>query len=209
MNKEQLEAMLSQSMDDGLNPQAQTVLDSALESEEWSDLKNDLSRLKDISAIQAPPPSAALYSSLQEKVNAEYGRPEKRPFWSFIFARPILVSALLLVVFGTFTWRQLNLSQRVEEGDPNDLARLKLNVNAAQQQFHQAILKMETLAIARLEELPPDLAHDYAANLRMINKAIANCEAMLENHGTEYQVYASLSRAYESKVKLLERILEG
>lgn len=208
MKQEHLEALLSQAMDEELSHEDRTRLDQALaQSEEWTVLERDLLAIKELSQDQAPLPSPGVLLSLQEKVDAAYLKKEKKSIWSWFSAQPLLAAALLLLlVCGPFAYQYF---REPVPSQPEAVAvdTLRKNVNEAQQQFHAAILKMETQAILRLDEFPEGLAFEYAEHLRMINRTIRDCEALLEGNGELYQVYASLSRAYEFKVKLLEQIL--
>ena len=90
--------------------------------------------------------------------------------------------------------------------DPN-IETLQMNVAAAQLQFHQAIAEMETAAVAKLDVMPAQMAVVYAHNLHELNRAIAQCEQLLQKDN-DPMVYGHLGRAYAAKVDLLESLLD-
>ena len=99
------------------------------------------------------------------------------------------------------------LRQPVVQSDHvQDIDAMQKSVAVAQQQFHEAVTQMENAAIGRLGAMPAQLAVVYAHNLHELNRAIAQCEQLLQKN-QDPMVYGHLSRAYAAKVDLLESLL--
>ena len=213
MNREAYEALISRALDGDLDNEERRHLEMAMEKDpELRELAHDLEQLKRLASEPAPPCPASVEMLLQQRVREAYRSGKRR---SFRFTPQIAMAAAVLVALalGFYFARPLfpGTGGQGPGKDPSsqDAYQEKIQaVHLAQATYHKAIKDMEDLALKRLEELPPEIAHDFARNLRTINQAIVDCERLSDEHPEAHMAYASLSRAYRAKVDLLETILE-
>ncbi len=211
MNREYLEELLSRSLDEELTGEERKTLDRALaESEAFRLLAQDLRALRELASSEEPQPAPHIRVALQERVDRVYGHKRARFLSLLPFPRLALAFACtLLLALAALLFRSPGPGEtRIEEPiTSTPFAQIRAEVLRTQHQFHQALEKMEIQAIARLQELPPEITLELADQLHVINQAIASAEELADSYPDNYLAYASLSRAYEAKVDLLDKIL--
>lgn len=198
-----LEELLARSIDEKLTQQEQQELDQALyQSTDLMRNQAELALIIDMAAKEPPPCPPGVFLRLQEQVDQQYAR-KSRPWYFLPISKPALGIALTLALIMAF----LVIRQPAPNLEESlSIEKLKMDVAMAQQQYHQAIGNMELVAIKQLENMSPQLAIVYAHNLNELNRAIGQCEALLDN-SHDLLIYQNLNRAYTAKVDLLESIL--
>jgi hypothetical protein len=203
--------LLSRSLDEPLEPAEAAILEEALaRSAELRALREDLVCIKKIAATAPAAMAPDLPESLAERVAATYAGKSKKvvPFLRLL-RHPLTLAAALLVCIGLGYF----LVER-SDSQPSEVARasyddIRTDVLKAQEQFHQAVAKLEEAAMERIAVMPPDLAHHFAHNLNIIDQAIRDCEKMTDKYLDSHLNYAALAKAYQAKVQLLQLILES
>ena len=204
MNDELILELLSRSCDETLDPASQQELDAALaSSQELRDLAADLATLKDLATEPAPACPDLDFAALAHEVERTYGRRRFR-LLPGRWVTPVLALAALLVMALLGLLRPSELQSEAAELDA-----IREQVMTAQEEYHTAIAKMESIATSRLAQMPPEIALSYTRNLEVINQAIRDCELLSDQHPGSGINYAALSQSYGAKIKLLEMIIEG
>lgn len=205
MNREHLEELVSRSLDGDLSPAEQHTLDQALaQSPELRELAADLTTIRQAARIPTPTCPPHLFTRMEAAVAEAHGRPTPAAWLQPLLA----LAAVALFSFGLGTLMPLS-NNPVEPDTTLAGNELKREIQQAQQRYHAAIAKLEAAAVDHMAQLPPTEALKYAQSLRDLNRAITDCERLLDGHEDDHFVYASLSRAWQSKVTLLQKILDS
>lgn len=204
--KQDLEDYISRNLDGELSAEEQLLLEQALaESEDLSHLSDDLLEIKQLTDQPAPPCPPHLLPQMMEQVEATYAK--QGPWYQFLFSPAMAAAYLLLLLVGAAAFMIKNPPGITAA--PLDLAAINQEAFAAQIAYQKALSKMEEVAVSHLEQMQPDMALVYAENLRIINRAIADCHQLIEQHPEYLPAWQSLNRAYASKTELLEKIIAG
>ena len=205
MIDEHMALLLSRSLDEELAPEEQRLLDRALaESPELRELAEDLGRITQIEPPPLPHHPDRLPAELMARVERQYRRPS---LWALL-TRPALVPAMALLIAALIGWfAGRGPAAGPEQGDQS-AEQLLAEIARTRGEYHGAVVRLEQQAESHLLEIPPELALDYAHNLRILNNAIASCEALVDRYPDQMALHQSLARAYQAKVDLLQQILE-
>lgn len=211
MSDEPIHELLSRSLDESLNPQETAKLNEALAaSSELRALAEDLRSIRDLAAREPQVPAPPLSADLLARVEHRYGPARARIYWlPRLLRHPLALAAacLICLALGYFLAERGGPTPRPTE--EASLAAIRIEVLQAQEQFHQAVAKMETAAMDRIAGMPPEMAHLFAHNLNIIDQAIRDCESMTDKYLDNHVNYTALARAYQAKVQLLQLILES
>ncbi len=209
MNDEAVIELISRSLDEPLSPAEQARLDRALAaSSELRELAEDLAALKSLAATTVPAASAGAFDRLKERTEQTYPRRRFRVLpggW----AAPALAMAAVIVAGMLLFFRGDQNNTEPDQAMMAALNEAREQLDLAQANFHAAIARMESLAMERLAQLPPEIAIAYTRNLEVINDAIRDCERISHENPGNAISYAALTQSYDAKVRLLEMILEG
>ena len=209
MNDEHLLELISRSLDEPLTQAEQQELDAALaDTPELRELAKDLATLKDMAAMPAPEPPADAFANLEARVKEAWPRRRFRVIPGGWIAPALALAALLtLGLLGIFQGKQAEPDPALEQASAIAEARAQLDL--AKANFHAAIARMENLAMERMDDLPPDVAHNYMRSLAVIDDAIRDCERMSHENPGNAVSYMALTQSYDAKVRLLEMILKS
>ncbi|CAM2067278.1 hypothetical protein SCOR_18005 [Sulfidibacter corallicola] len=211
MTPEELESLISRDIDSELNREEAAELERVLAtSAEARHLHEDLHRLQSLLGEEpipsAPQPSEATLANLEREARTRFGR--RSPIRGLVLA----VAAALVIGFGVWLWFDAAPStQKTLPGErtTGQWTEIRAEIDRTQREFDRAIKKMEGLAETRIAQMPEAQAAHLAADLREIDAAIARCRDLLETHPQNHMLYASLARAYQAKVDLLEKIISS
>ena len=195
---------LSEYIDGSLDPQQIEELEAAIARDgELAQLEKDLRlMLQHTATQQVPEMRPEAYQDLRSRVQARYATPARpQRHW-----RPILaMAAMLLTAVGLGYY--LGLDRATDQAMPQTAQNLLHEIEQTRLAFYTAIEKMEIQASVRLNSMPPEVALTFAGNLHMVNRLIDDCEKLIREYPEDFRAYASLSEAYRTKVKLLEKIM--
>jgi anti-sigma factor RsiW len=182
-----------------------------------ADLKSIQAAAFTLDRIELPP---QLWSAVHSRVAAEplpaaRGRllmwPQSRASWAVWLS----AAAALLVVTGIGTYQLVdrsNLHQTdaaVAPVDPNDVvASVDFELQAAAEHYDKAIQGLEQIARSESGALDPQIAAVVQKNLQVVDQAIDESRAALQQQPASTDAQESLFDAMRSKVALLQQTVE-
>ncbi len=126
--------------------------------------------------------------------------------------RALLVAAAAAVVVavavGYFAGRQASPPEVVDVGPPSALRQARLGVDSlaeARVGLERARDQAEMAFAARRDDLPPETVRVIDSNLRVIEQAIAEISAALEEEPDNARLALRLASVYRRQIELLER----
>jgi hypothetical protein len=183
--------LISKSLDEPLNEEEQAQLDLAFSKDhKLIDLRETLklNRAFCLKISSEPPVLSPLpFPVPARRLNHLY---------------PVL-SVAAMILLSTFILFFIRGNRNVEQPQALDAQLI-----STQKAFEDAIDTLEKRALVRLQELPPDVQKTFKDNLNVINQAIAQCERSFPDINAPYFAYKNLALAYNTKVRLLNQILE-
>jgi hypothetical protein len=162
-------------------------------------------------------PSPALWPRIAQTLEAEPAKPRG---WREWFQMPGGIPALrwqltfatlaLLLLSGVSGWLMLHRSSPVTPGDQHLLTDQAVrDVEKAQQAYEQSIDKLAKLAQPKLDSASTPLMVNYREKLELLNAAIADCRANLEQNQANAYLRRELLSFYQEKQRTLDEVLQG
>jgi hypothetical protein len=209
-------------VDGSLDPARQRALERHVEGCDAcraliADLKSIQAAAFTIDRVELPP---QLWSAVRTRIAAEpaaatRGRllmwPQSRASWSVWLSA---AAALLIVTtLGTYSLtRRADFHDReaaVAAVDPSDVVRsIDTELQAAAEHYDKAIQGLEQVARSESGELDPQVAAVLQKNLQVIDQAIGESRAALQQQPASADAQESLFDAMRSKVALLQQTVE-
>lgn len=163
-------------------------------------------------SLERPVPSPQVWTRIAAAV--EGSRPPRRFFGLGMPAWPQLAAAAVAIVLaagvGWMAWRDLSpvadadpdiVAVDVTEPDPQPV---DVELKLAEDQYVSAITGLETIAKTSSTELDPATADVLQANLTVIDQAIGESRAALQEEPASELAQESLFEALRNKVALLQ-----
>jgi len=211
MSDDKMHELLSRSLDEPLSPEEAALLNTALAaSPELRALAADLRSIRELAATEPAVAAPPLPAALMARVERRYGPARACIFYlPRLLRHPLSLAAACLICLGLgyFLAERDRPAPRPTQED--SLVTIRTEVLQAQEQFHQAVAKMEAAAMDRIAAMPPELAHHFAQNLNIIDQAIRDCENITDKYLDNHVNYTALAKAYKAKVELLQLIMES
>jgi len=204
MDPKDIETMLSMSLDDELDAAQKAELATILEDlPDYRALLAELKAQKAQCELPTPEPPDRLYQTLRRRILRTYPAKRRRGFqwqtWVGVAAVAVLAFSVGYLVPKP-TQAEVHLA---------DLPQMEQTILNARREFHSAIEQLEELAQAQIAQMPPEVAKRVKANLLIVDNAIRACEDFAQAYPDQYTAYASLAKAYQAKVDLLETLVDG
>lgn len=206
MTREAWETLIFKEMDDELTAEEKAELLRLKDDDGFQALRREIHAQWDILKDSRYEPSEALGARLAQRLVSK-----KKTYWRPVFAGLALAAVAVLAFF-------LGRNERppVINSDPNgdvqtagfETTGLELELARAQAAFKSAIGRLETTALEQLEKMPEAEVQEYETALALVEQAIRSSEILVDRYPDDYQAYAALSRAYNTKVELLNRIVD-
>ena len=205
MNQEKLADLLSRYLDNELDNQERVILAERLATDPAAKkCFADLQHLQILAGEPAPKPSVDLQDRLAKRVAEKYAQPSSglmARIGKFLIIPSPALAVAMVAILAVGVWALW------PNGSSFELDNLQRDVQHAQRDFHAAVVRLENAARDHMNTLPEWLAEDYSENLRLINEAIASCEKLIEEQPGNTEAYATLTLAYQAKIRLLEKIM--
>lgn len=204
MKKEDIYLLISKSVDGDLNPEEKVHLAELMSQDpELVQLEAELRSQKEACNTPMPLPSLQLFDKLQSQVERHY--PPSKPRFAKQW-RGLAVAALVFLAFGAGYF--MRPSERMSpETEPLAFNEVNSQVVQTRAAYIDAIERLEQLAAAHIQQMPPEVAIQVDENLKVVNNAIAACEDFARAYPNHHIAYASLAKAYQAKVELLETLV--
>lgn len=201
MNREEVAHLISLGLDDELDSHDGDRLAAALSAHPpYRQLQSALIKQKARCKSPVPLPSNQLYLKTLDRVSLAYPPQhlKSKPRWHGLMA----VAALILFAFlaGYFAAHKpspANLAPKPNVGD---------HILQAKSEYLIAIEQLERLAQPHIDQMPSAVAFQVTENLKIIDRAIRACEDFAQAYPNYYVAYASLAKAYQAKVNLLQTL---
>lgn len=161
---------------------------------------NDISATA--SSMQTTWQNDLLWPRIERQLRDETKRSSSRGWWR------IAAAIILTVGLSATMWYGLRVQTRDAAFD-NDILRISAldEVERAEQSHLTAIRKLERLAEPKLEGAPTPLMVSYKEKLMLLDDAIAECEAQIENNRQNAHLREQLLAMYTDKQQTLEDVL--
>jgi anti-sigma factor RsiW len=212
---------IAEFVDGTLDPAAQRALERHVEGcpacrALVADLKSIQAAAFTIDRVELP---AHLWLAIQSRVATEppnaRGRllswPPSRPAlatWAAAAAL-VLATGLGLYTISSSTPHRDDVAVSVETGDPADVvASVQAELQAAEGHYEKAIQGLEQIARSEQGALDPQVAAVLQKNLQVIDQAIGESRAALQQQPASGHAQDSLFDAMRSKVALLQQTVE-
>lgn len=204
MKPADIETLISMSLDHELDASQEAELAAIFKAQpEYLALKQELEIQKAQCAMPAPEPPGHLYQKTRHKVEDAFPASSQRGIkwqaWLAFAAVAILAFSVGYLVPKT-PERPLTMA---------NLPQMEQTLLTARLEFHDAIKQLEELAHAQIAQMPPEVAERVNENLKIVDNAIQACEDFAQAYPGHYAAYASLAKAYQAKVDLLETLVDG
>jgi len=188
---------LSELLDHQLDPEQEEALRNELEkSDTKRTIYRDLALIKDQLGRSAPPLPIDLYERVQAQVDTRYGNrvAVRRKNWLWLLI-PVAVTILILIFLPDRSVDRMDAAQR--------------DMMMATLQVQRALANLEEISMQRMQSMPEETANVFAQHLNMLEQAIAESKALLEQYPDEYLAHTALVQAYQAKIDLLQQIINS
>jgi hypothetical protein len=144
--------------------------------------------------------SPALWPAIRAGLAAAAPPPRRLPVWRWSLAAAVLVAMAIA----------LSLPWRVKPQDREFLTEGALEeVQQAESVYARSIEKLSKIAATSMERTPSPLADAYREKLALLDSAIADLKANIENNRYNVYLQNQLAALYREKQKTLQEWLEN
>lgn len=208
MTREEVEKLISLDIDGELAPgDKQRLADALAAHEELALLRRELEAQKQACQTPIPTISPEVLGELETRVHQTYPRKARIISWPTFSKLAIAAALLLAFLAGYYAPRSHPQDANIAEVASTDQVADQLFL--AKNEYLAAIEKLERLADSQIEQMPPQVVMQITSNLKEVDRAIAACESFANTYPNQYLAQASLAKAYQAKVDLLETLIDG